>query len=60
MTPLAVIRPARTRGPWVVCTSDGGAILFQSKSWPRAVEVSRNLIEAMTWDHEIDATEATC
>lgn len=60
MKPLAVIRPARTAGPWIVCTSDGGAILFQSKSWPRAVEVSRGFVNAMTWDYHIDAMEATC
>ncbi|MGO1957207.1 hypothetical protein [Microbacterium sp.] len=60
MKPLAVIRPARTRGPWIVCTSDGGAILFQTRSWPRAVEVSRSLIEALTCDYHIDAMEATC
>lgn len=60
LNPLAIIRPQRTRGPWVVCTSDGGTILFESRSWARCVEISRNLIDAMTWDHAIDGQVATC
>lgn len=60
MKPLAIIRPARTCGPWQVVTSNGGSILFSSRSWARCVEVSRALIEAMTWDHRIDGMEPTC
>lgn len=60
MRPLAIIRPGITRGPWVLCTSDGGAVLWSSPSWSRTVEVARTLIDTLTWDHEIDAMEAPC
>lgn len=58
MKPLGVIRPARTRGPWLVVVSDGGAILFTTHSWARAVEVAVNLAETIRWDHEIDGRAA--
>lgn len=58
--PLAVIRPGRTRGPWMIVTQDGGTILWQSRSHARAIEVARRLVEVLDWDYRIDAMESPC
>lgn len=58
--PLAVIRPGRTRGPWMLVTQNGGSIIWQTRDWARCVEVARALIEAVEWDHTIDTMERPC